>query len=65
MLPYPIPIILILLASCTNLPNNKIKPTSTTQLPSNDPKYVWTKIADSADWKKSYNFQLFSIGDSF
>lgn len=64
MLPYPIPIILILLASCTNPPNNKIKPTSTTQLPSSDPTYVWTKIADSADWKKSYNFQLFGIGDS-
>lgn len=27
-------------------------------------KYVWTKLLDSADWKKSYNFQMFSIRDT-
>jgi len=26
--------------------------------------YVWTKLLDSADWKKSYNFQMFSIKDT-
>lgn len=27
-------------------------------------EYVWTKLLDSADWKKSYNFQMFSIKDT-
>jgi hypothetical protein len=27
-------------------------------------KYVWTKLLDSADWKKSYNFQMFSLKDT-
>jgi hypothetical protein len=30
----------------------------------NEPGYGWTKVLDSADWKKSYNFQLFSVGDT-
>ena len=29
-----------------------------------DEKYVWTKLSDSAEWKKSYNFQMFSIKDT-
>lgn len=27
-------------------------------------KYVWTKLSDSAEWKKSYNFEMFSIRDT-
>jgi hypothetical protein len=27
-------------------------------------EYVWTKLLDSAEWKKSYNFQMFSIKDT-
>jgi hypothetical protein len=27
-------------------------------------EYIWTKLLDSADWKKSYNFQMFSIKDT-
>ncbi len=30
----------------------------------NAEKYKWTKFLDSADWKKSYNFQMFSIKDT-
>lgn len=29
-----------------------------------DTAYKWTKLSDSADWKKNYNFQMFSIKDS-
>lgn len=29
-----------------------------------EPEYVWTKVLDSADWKKSYNFQMFSVHDT-
>ena len=27
-------------------------------------EYVWTKLLDSADWRKSHNFQMFSIKDT-
>ena len=26
--------------------------------------YVWTQLLDSAEWKKNYNFQMFSVGDT-
>src|SRR5690349_10230890 len=26
--------------------------------------YAWTKILDSAAWKKSYNFEMFSVRDT-
>lgn len=39
----------------TTLPNASIKHNSS---------YVWTKLLDSAAWKKSYNFQMFSIRDT-
>lgn len=29
-----------------------------------DSEYTWTKLLDSAGWKKNYNFQLFSIKDT-
>ncbi|MGF7082575.1 hypothetical protein [Mucilaginibacter sp. UYCu711] len=28
------------------------------------PTYIWTKVLDSADWKKSYNFQMFTQHDT-
>ena len=28
------------------------------------PGYTWTKIMDSAAWRKTYNYQMFSVGDS-
>ncbi|MGE5521950.1 MAG: hypothetical protein ACM3VS_18650 [Candidatus Dadabacteria bacterium] len=27
-------------------------------------EYAWTKLLDSADWRESYNFQMFSIKDT-
>ncbi|MBK6782634.1 MAG: hypothetical protein IPG79_01935 [Saprospiraceae bacterium] len=29
-----------------------------------DTLYEWTKLLDSADWKKNYNFQMFSVNDT-
>lgn len=29
-----------------------------------DTSYVWTRLLDSADWRKSYNFQMFTIRDT-
>lgn len=37
---------------------------ATLQSTSSAPHYSWTKILDSAEWSKSYNFQMFSIGDT-
>ncbi|MBS1557008.1 MAG: hypothetical protein JSU09_18965 [Bacteroidetes bacterium] len=34
------------------------------RLVKNEPEYIWTKVLDSADWKKNYNFQMFSMGDT-
>lgn len=42
-----------------NISDNKTKSGNTSN---ND--YVWTKLLDSADWKKSYNFQLFVLNDT-
>jgi len=27
-------------------------------------QYTWTKVLDSSEWTKSYNFQMFSIRDT-
>jgi len=27
-------------------------------------EYIWKKVLDSADWKKNYNFQMFSLRDT-
>jgi hypothetical protein len=35
-------------------------PTDTAQ----SPAYTWTKVTDSAEWPKSYNYQLFSFRDT-
>jgi hypothetical protein len=51
----------ILLSCCTQPSTNKETEYFFT---SNDSNYVWTKLQDSADWKKNYNFQMFSIHDT-
>lgn len=56
--------IFILLLSCTNPVDNKRAGTSMPLPHADTPGYVWTKLADSAQWKKSYNFQLFNIHDT-
>lgn len=33
-------------------------------LDKNESSYKWTRLIESADWSKSYNFQMFSIGDT-
>ena len=47
--------------SCSN-------PTTQQQQPAaggkTDSTYQWTKLLDSADWKKSYNFQMFNVRDT-
>lgn len=57
---------LALLISCSNKPGNSGQAQSDKQSisNSNDSTYVWTKLLDSADWKKNYNFQMFSQRDT-
>jgi hypothetical protein len=38
--------------------------TITTGKPGTEETYVWTKLLDSAQWKKSYNFQMFTMRDT-
>lgn len=48
-----------LLIACSSQTSSSIAEKATS-----DSAYKWTKVLDSGPWKKSYNFQLFSHGDS-
>jgi hypothetical protein len=58
------PILFIGLLSCLNQPKDKSKAQASNPVIITDSSYVWKKLSDSADWKKSYNFQMFSIRDT-
>jgi hypothetical protein len=53
-----------LLTGCFGQPEQKDTKTQSSTIPLREGEYVWTKLLDSADWKKSYNFQMFSIRDT-
>src|SRR5436190_468515 len=54
----------ILLLSCSNQ-SAKHKHAQTANLvDETDTSLVWTKLLDSAEWKKSYNFQMLNIKDT-
>lgn len=58
------PLLFLILFSCQNaLKNNNVAEVKNEEAKS-DTFYVWTKLLDSADWKKNYNFQMFSINDT-
>jgi hypothetical protein len=54
----------VLFFSCSGRSTQKEHPSSVQTTVHLDIGYVWTKLLDSADWKKSYNFQMFSIRDT-
>lgn len=58
------PSLFILLAACAqrSKPPASVEAAQLTR-PA-DSGYIWTKLLDSADWKKNYNFQLFSLHDT-
>jgi hypothetical protein len=56
--------IFIIFTSCNNQTNKKEQAEEINITPQNDTSYVWRKLLDSADWNKSYNFQLFNIKDT-
>ncbi len=55
---------LAILVSCLNQSNSSGQARLSNQTINSDSSYVWTKLLDSADWKKDYNFQMFSIDDT-
>lgn len=59
-----IPILLFILLSCTSRTTDKENPEITNAQALSNTGFVWTKLLDSAAWKKSYNFQMFSFRDS-
>jgi hypothetical protein len=59
-----IPLLISLLASCSNQTNDNTSKQVDKPGIKNDSSYVWTKLLDSADWKKNYNFQMFSNRDT-
>lgn len=52
----------LILYSCQNTPkNDKLLEAEKMEA---DTSYVWTKLLDSAEWRKNYNFQMFSQRDT-
>lgn len=49
----------MLMVSCSSTPSN-----STINNIADSSRYVWSKITDSASWRKNYNYQLFSFRDT-
>jgi len=57
-------ILLIVLLSCSNQSSQNQQSENDNVTVKSDTFYVWTKLLDKADWKESYNFQMFSIKDT-
>lgn len=53
-----------ILMTCTNSSNQTHSQQDDIVLDRKESSYKWTRILESADWSKSYNFQMFSIGDT-
>lgn len=55
---------LFLMAGCAEQNRPKQAHVNTTNNQINATDYVWTKLLDSAAWKKSYNFQMLNLRDT-
>ena len=55
-------ILVALLIACSNPPSGPGK--QNTRSPGDNRSYTWTKVLDSAEWKKSYNFQMLTVRDT-
>lgn len=54
---------ILVYSACTDMPRQEAS-LSTGDSIVHESTYSWTKVLDSAPWKKSYNFQMFSIRDT-
>lgn len=57
-------IVITVFAACSNQANNNASTLVDKPLIESDTSYVWTKLLDSAGWRKNYNFQMFSNRDT-
>lgn len=58
------PLLFMIILSCHNTPKNDNVAEVKNDEAKPDTSYVWTKLLDSADWAKSYNFQMFTHKDT-
>jgi hypothetical protein len=58
------PLFFLLFFSCQNTTKESKASTVKSEEAQSDTSYTWTKLLDSAEWKKNYNFQMFSINDT-
>lgn len=54
----------LILFACQNTPKTDSKSLAKIEKVKSDTSYVWTKLLDSAEWRKNYNFQMFSQNDT-
>ncbi len=59
-----IPLLISILVSCSNQTNKNTSTEVDKPVFKADTSYVWTKVLDIADWRKNYNFQMFSNRDT-
>lgn len=59
-----VPLLFLILFSCQNTTKNNNVAEVNKEEAISDSSYVWTKLLDSANWKKNYNFQMFSKNDT-
>lgn len=59
-----LPIAFLILFACQNTPKTENKSVAKSEEVKSDSSYVWTKLLDSAEWRKNYNFQMFSQNDT-
>ncbi|MGC4099940.1 Kelch repeat-containing protein [Ferruginibacter sp.] len=64
MMRYSFAILLLCFAACAGSNDKKDTPVSNVEKNILDSTYQWVKITDSAPWKKSYNFQMFTVHDT-
>jgi hypothetical protein len=59
-----LPLLLLILFSCKSAPKKHTTEEVKGGQSISDTSYTWTKLLDSAAWRKNYNFQMFSINDT-
>lgn len=58
---YVITALFLVLVSCSNQSNKNTTAQTENLTATKDRAYLWKKLLDSGAWKKSYNFQMFTI----
>lgn len=63
MMKYVLFFIFMLLFACKNASTSNSSIYTKEKELKTDTNYIWTKLLDSAEWQKNYNFQMFSLKD--